>query len=386
MIDSRYSKRGVSSQKEDVHKAIKNISKGIFSNAFCKVVDDISGDDNYCSIMHSDGAGTKSSLAYIYWKETGDISVWRGIAQDAIVMNLDDIMCSGAIGKYLMSSTIGRNKNRVPYEVISEIINGGDEFINSLRNHGIDIISAGGETADVGDLVKTVIVDSTFYTRVKKTDIINIDIKPGDVIIGFASYGQSSYEKVYNSGISSNGLTSARHDVLDGIYKNKYPESFDSLIPIELVYSGKMLLGSYMPEVNQTIGQLLLSPTRTYAPLLKDIIEKYRNVISGIIHCTGGGQTKVLKFANKVHIIKDNLLPVPLIFNIIKEQSKTDLKEMYSVFNMGHRLEIYLPEKYAEEIISISKNYNIDAQIIGYCEESEKTRLTIKSGNHIIEY
>jgi phosphoribosylformylglycinamidine cyclo-ligase len=384
----KYDKRGVSASKDDVHKAIANIDKGLFPKAFCKIIPDVLGGDNeYCNIMHADGAGTKSSLAYIYWKETGDISVWKGIAQDAIVMNLDDLICVGSYDNILMSSTIGRNRKLIPGEVISEIINGSEEFIEEMRQHGINIYSTGGETADVGDLVKTVIVDSTFTARMKRNDVISNDkIAPGDVIIGLSSSGQTTYEKEYNGGMGSNGLTSARHDVFSKIYLEKYPESFDNDIDKEVIYSGSKLLTDKVNGVNAYAGKLVLSPTRTYAPVMKEIIEKFRNEIHGLIHCSGGAQTKVMNFVDNIHIVKNNLFPVPPLFNLIKNESQTSWKEMYQVFNMGHRMEIYINEKYADDIINICKKFNLDSQIIGYCEKYDGKKLSIYTPEEICEY
>jgi len=373
--------RGVSSSKEDVHNAIKNLSKGLFPNAFCKVVPDIlGGDPEYCNIMHADGAGTKSSLAYIYWKETGDMSVWKGIAQDAIIMNTDDLLCVGALDKIIVSSTIGRNKNLIPGEVIAAIINGTEEILETLRSHGIEIYSTGGETADVGDLVRTIIVDSTVTARMRRSEVITNDIQPGNVIVGFTSFGQASYETEYNGGMGSNGLTSARHDVFSSILASKYSESFDPAVPGNLVYAGKYKLTDKFENVPLNVGKMVLSPTRTYAPIVKSILKDFRNKIKGMIHCSGGGQTKVLHFADNVHIIKDNLFDTPPLFRLIQEESKTDWKEMYKVFNMGHRLEIYTDEKYASELIAISKSFNVDAQIIGRVEANKGKKLTIKKG------
>ena len=385
MSDNRYNQRGVSASKEDVHAAIKNIDKGIFPQAFCKIIPDILGnDDAYCNIMHADGAGTKSSLAYTYWKETGDISVWKGIAQDAIIMNLDDLICVGATDNILLSSTIGRNKNLIPGEVIAAIINGTEEILSELRALGISIYSTGGETADVGDLVRTIIVDSTVTCRMKREEVIsNHTIQEGDVIVGLASFGQATYETEYNGGMGSNGLTSARHDVFNKSVANKYPESFDPAVPFDLVFSGGKNLSDPViidEQTTVTAGKLVLSPTRTYAPVLKKVLDQYRNDIHGLVHCSGGAQTKVLHFINDdVHIIKDNLFPVPPLFKLIQEQSATDWKEMYKVFNMGHRMEIYVPESMANEIISISKSFNIDAQIIGRVEKGNQKQVTIHS-------
>jgi phosphoribosylformylglycinamidine cyclo-ligase len=388
-MNERYMQRGVSASKEDVHNAIKNVDKGLFPKAFCKIVPDyLAGDDNYCTIMHADGAGTKSSLAYTYWKETGDLSVWRGIAQDAIVMNIDDLLCVGATGNTLLSSTIGRNKNLIPGEVIGEIINGTEEVLQMLRDNGLPIISTGGETADVGDLVRTIIVDSTVTSRMKREDVISNDkIKAGNVIIGLSSSGQATYESSYNGGMGSNGLTSARHDVFNNLMAKKYPESYDQAIPQELIYSGKYGLTD-ASETELNIGQLVLSPTRTYAPVMIAILKKFRKQIDGLVHCSGGAMTKVLHFTNDgLHIIKDNLFEVPPLFKIIHEQSGTDWKEMFKVFNMGQRLEIYVDPTFAEEIISISKNFNIDAQIIGRVESGKgKTELSIHSKGNIYKY
>lgn len=398
--DSRYNLRGVSASKEDVHNAIAKIDKGLFPKAFCKIVPDyLSGDENYCIIMHADGAGTKSSLAYLYWKETGDISVWEGIAQDAIIMNTDDLLCVGAVDTILLSSTIGRNKNLIPAEVISAIINGTEKVLEQLRSFGIGIHSTGGETADVGDIVRTIIVDSTVVCRMKRADVIdNKNIQAGDVIVGLASSGQATYETEYNGGMGSNGLTSARHDVFENSLANKYPESFDPAVPSSLIYSGKVGLTekinfehrSQIPNLNTQIstdaGKLVLSPTRTYAPIIKKIIDKYRSQIHGMVHCSGGAQTKVLHFVDNVHVIKDNLFPLPPLFKMIQEQSGTDWKEMYTVFNMGHRMELYLPEAIAADIIAISRSFNVDAQIVGRVEASDKKRLTIKSEYGLFEY
>lgn len=390
MQDTRYNQRGVSASKEDVHNAIKNIDKGIFPKAFCKIVPDfLSGDPDYCVVMHADGAGTKSSLAYLYWKATGDLSVWKGIAQDAIVMNTDDLLCVGAVDNILLSSTIGRNKNLIPGEVISEIINGTEEVLEQLRSYGIGIHSTGGETADVGDLVRTLIVDSTVVCRMKRTDVVsNHKIQPGDVIVGLASSGKASYESEYNGGMGSNGLTSARHDVFAKYYAQSHPESYDTAIPADLVYSGKMnLLDEIETEFGKvTAGKLVLSPTRTYAPVLKKVLEQFRNHLHGIVHCSGGGQTKVLHFVDQLHIIKDNLFELPPLFKMIQEQSQTSYSEMYKVFNMGHRMEIYVSPEHADEIISISKSFLIDAKIIGRVEASTTKKLTIKSEFGSFEY
>jgi len=385
MSDNRYNQRGVSASKEDVHNAIQNIDKGIFPKAFCKIIPDIlGGDEAYCNIMHADGAGTKSSLAYVYWKETNDISVWKGIAQDAIIMNIDDLICVGATDNILLSSTIGRNKNLIPGEVIAAVINGTEEILTDLREQGISIFSTGGETADVGDLVRTIIVDSTVTCRMKRSDVISNDnIKPGNVIVGLASYGKATYETEYNGGMGSNGLTSARHDVFNKNVANSFPESFDPAVPLDLVFSGNKSLTDEI-EVDGfgkiTAGKLVLSPTRTYAPVIKKILEAHRNQIDGIVHCSGGAQTKVLHFVNDdVHVIKDNLFPVPPLFALIQEESGTDWQEMYKVFNMGHRMELYVPEEIAQNIIEISKSFNIDAQIIGHVEKSDKKQVTIES-------
>jgi phosphoribosylformylglycinamidine cyclo-ligase len=385
---SRYNQRGVSASKEDVHKAIKSIDKGLFPKAFCKIIPDIiGGDDSYCNIMHADGAGTKSSLAYLYWKETGDLSVWKGIAQDAIVMNLDDLLCVGVTDNILLSSTIGRNKYLIPGEVIAGIIDGTEEFLSSLRDMGIGIYSTGGETADIGDLVRTIVVDSTVIARAKRADIItNRNIRPGDVIIGLASFGQASYEDQYNGGMGSNGLTSARHDVFDKTYARKYPESFNPDIPEELVYSGKMKLTDTSGIQGVDIGKLILSPTRTYAPIVRDILKKYRKDIHGMVHCSGGAQTKILHFIDKLHIIKDNLFPTPLLFGLIRQESETPWDEMYKVFNMGHRFEFYVPELIAKPIIDIAQSYNVEARIIGRVEDSSKKTLSIHSQYGIFTY
>ncbi|TCC91861.1 phosphoribosylformylglycinamidine cyclo-ligase [Pedobacter frigiditerrae] len=385
MSDNRYNQRGVSASKEDVHAAIKNIDKGIFPQAFCKIIPDIlGGDEQYCNIMHADGAGTKSSLAYTYWKETGDISVWKGIAQDAIIMNLDDLICVGATDNILLSSTIGRNKNLITGEVIAAIINGTEEILADLRALGISIYSTGGETADVGDLVRTIIVDSTVTCRMKRDEVIsNHTIQDGDVIVGLASYGQATYETEYNGGMGSNGLTSARHDVFEKSVANNYPESFDPSVPFDLVFSGgkKLTDEVKIDEQNSiTAGKLVLSPTRTYAPVLKQLLDSYRKEIHGLVHCSGGAQTKVLHFINNdVHVIKDNLFPIPPLFKLIQEQSGTDWKEMYKVFNMGHRMEVYVPQAIADDIIAISKSFNIDAQIIGRVEKGNQKQVTLTS-------
>lgn len=390
MTDNRYNQRGVSASKEDVHKAISKIDKGLFPKAFCKIVPDyLSGDENYCIVMHADGAGTKSSLAYTYWKETGDISVWKGIAQDAIVMNTDDLLCVGAIDNILLSSTIGRNKNNIPAEVLSVIINGTEEVLQQLRDYGIGIYSTGGETADVGDLVRTIIVDSTVVCRMKRSDVIdNKNIQAGDVIVGLSSSGKANYETEYNGGMGSNGLTSARHDVFEKSLSKKFPESFDAAVPEDLVYSGKMKLTDKVNVGSEEVsaGKLVLSPTRTYAPIIKNIIDNHRSSIHGMVHCSGGAQTKVLHFVDNVHVVKDNLFPVPPLFKLIQEQSATDWKEMYKVFNMGHRMEIYVPQTIAADIIAISKSFGVDAQIIGRVEASATKKLTIISENGTFEY
>lgn len=381
-ISKRYAGRGVSAGKEDVHNAIKNMDKGLFPKAFCKIVPDyLTGDDNYCLIMHADGAGTKSSLAYLYWRETGDVSVWKGIAQDALIMNIDDLLCVGAVDNIMLSSTIGRNKNLVPGEVISAIINGTEELLEDLKKFGITIHSTGGETADVGDLVRTIIVDSTVTARMKRSEVIdNANIKPGNVIVGLSSSGQATYEKEYNGGMGSNGLTSARHDVFSNYLAIKYPESFDPSIPNELIYGGSKNLTDKVEGSPVDAGKLVLSPTRTYAPVIKKILEKYsKNDISGMVHCSGGAQTKVLHFVDNVHVIKDNMFEVPPLFKLIQEESGTDWKEMYQVFNMGHRMELYVDEAIANDLISIAKSFNVDAKIVGRVEASEEKKLTIKS-------
>jgi phosphoribosylformylglycinamidine cyclo-ligase len=386
--ESKYNKRGVSSTKEDVHAAIKNIDKGLYPSAFCKIVPDLlGGDKDYCNIMHSDGAGTKSSLAYVYWKETGDLSVWKGISQDAIVMNLDDLLCVGAYNNILFSSTIGRNKNHIPGEVIAAIINGTEEVLEELRSHGIGIWSTGGETADMGDLVRTIVIDSTVVTRMKRADVIsNHTIRPGDVIIGMSSSGKTTYEKEYNSGMGSNGLTSARHDLFAPYLASRYPESLDTNLAYDLIYSGKFRLTDPIDGLDTNAGKLVLSPTRTYAPVIKKILESMRSQIHGMVHCSGGGQTKVLHFIDKLHVIKDNLFPLPPLFHLIKEQSGSSWEEMYKVFNMGHRFEIYTDEKNASDIISIASEFNLKAKIVGHCEESEKKKVTIISEFGTFEY
>ncbi len=379
--NDRYNLRGVSADKEDVHQAIKNVDKGLFPKAFCKIVPDyLSNDDEYCIVMHADGAGTKSSLAYMYWKETADISVWKGIAQDALVMNIDDLLCVGATDNILLSSTIGRNKNLVPGEVISAIINGTEELLSDLRGFGVDIRSTGGETADVGDLVRTIIVDSTVVARIKKTDVItNSNIQSGDLIVGLSSFGQAIYESEYNGGMGSNGLTSARHDVFAKYLSEKYPESYDSSVPESLVYSGGKKLTDTLADLSVDVGKLVLSPTRTYAPIIKEILEKYRSDIHGMVHCSGGAQTKVLHFVDDVHVIKDNLFDIPPLFNLIQKESNTDWKEMYKVFNMGHRMELYVPQEIADSIIAISNSFGVEAKVVGRVEAYDGKKLTIKS-------
>ncbi len=388
VMNERYSQRGVSASKEDVHNAIKNIDKGLYPKAFCKIVEDyLANDPEYCTIMHADGAGTKSSLAYLYWKETGDMSVWRGIAQDAIIMNTDDLLCVGAVDNILLSSTIGRNKNLIPGEVIAALINGTEEVLQMLRDNGVNIKSTGGETADLGDLVRTVVVDSTVTARMKRKDVISNDnIKPGHVIVGLSSFGQATYESEYNGGMGSNGLTSARHDVFGGNYATTYPESFDPSVDASLVYSGKCKLTDPVEGAPVNAGKLVLSPTRTYAPVMLEILKNYREQIGGIVHCSGGAQTKVLHFVDQLHIIKDNLFEIPPLFRLIQEQSDTDWKEMYKVFNMGHRMEIYIDEKFAEDIIKISKSFNIEAQIVGRVEAADATQLTLETENGTFRY
>jgi len=381
MSEQKYNLRGVSASKEDVHQAIKNVNKGLYPKAFCKIIPDFLGnDENYCCIMHADGAGTKSSLAYMYWRKTGDLSVWKGIAQDAIVMNTDDLLCVGAVDNILLSSTIGRNKNLIPAEVIAAIIEGTEEFLEKMRNFGIGIYSTGGETADVGDLVRTVIVDSTVSCRLKRNDVINnANIKAGNVIVGLSSYGKASYEDTYNGGMGSNGLTSARHDVFNKSLIKKYPESFDAAIPENMVYSGKYNLTDPSEVAGIDVGKLVLSPTRTYAPVIKKVLGNYRSRIYGMIHCSGGGQTKILHFIDNLHVVKDNLFTVPPLFQMIQEQSATSWQEMYKVFNMGHRMELYVDSEIANDIIAISQAFNVDAKIIGYCEHSEEKKVTIRS-------
>ena len=381
MSDNRYQARGVSAGKEDVHNAIKNVDKGLFPQAFCKIVPDyLTGDDDYCVVMHADGAGTKTSLAYMYWKKTGDISVWKGIAQDALIMNIDDLLCVGATGPILLSSTIGRNKNLIPGSVISEIINGTEELLKDLRSHGIEIYSSGGETADVGDLVRTIIVDSTVIARMKRSDVISNDkIQAGDCIVGLASYGQANYENTYNSGMGSNGLTSARHDVFNYQLAKEFPESFDPNVPNDLVYSGGKLLEDEVANLPLDAGKLVLSPTRTYAPVIKKILDQFRPQIHGMVHCSGGAQTKVLHFVNNLHIIKDNLFPIPPLFLMIQEESGTSWEEMYKVFNMGHRMEIYVPFEIASDLIAISESFGIAAQVIGKVDSFHGKQVSIKS-------
>ena len=389
MTDSaRYNMRGVSATKEDVHSAIKNIDKGLFPGAFCKIVPDyLGGDPEWCNIMHADGAGTKSSLAYAYWRETGDLNVWKGIAQDALIMNIDDLLCVGATDNILLSSTIGRNKRLVPGEVISAIINGTEELLEELRKQGVNIYSTGGETADVGDLVRTIIVDSTVTCRMRRADVIdNANIRPGDVIVGLASYGQATYENEYNGGMGSNGLTSARHDVFGKTVKEKYPETFDAGVPDELVYCGTMELISEVNGSPINAGKLVLSPTRTYAPIVKKVLDAMRPEIHGMIHCSGGAQTKVLNFVGDVHVIKDNLFPVPPLFELIRRESGTDPKEMYRVFNMGHRFEFYVPASAADRIIEIAKEFGVEARVVGRVEDDTRKHLTIKSEWGVFEY
>ncbi len=390
-MTDRYMQRGVSASKEDVHKAIEKLDKGLFPKAFCKISPDtLGGDPDYCNIMHADGAGTKTSLAYLYWKETGDISVWKGIAQDSIIMNTDDLLCVGSTGPILMSSSIDRNKHKIPGSVISELINGGEEVLEMLRNNGVEIYSTGGETADVGDLVKTIAVNTTVISRMKRSEVISNDrIKAGDVIVGLSSYGQATYETEYNGGMGSNGLTSARHDVLDHLYASKYPESYDQSIDDSLVYSGKKLLTEKIKindDLEITVGKLILSPTRTYAPVVKTLLDQIRSQIHGMVHCSGGAQTKVLHFVDDLHIIKDNLFPIPPLFRLIQEQSGTSWQEMYKVFNMGHRLEVYLEEAYAQQVIDIATSFGIEAQIVGRVEAHEGKKVTIKSEFGVFEY
>ena len=388
-VSKRYAQRGVSASKEDVHNAIKNIDKGLFPKAFCKIVPDyLTNDEDYCLIMHADGAGTKSSLAYMYWKETGDVSVWKGIAQDALIMNIDDLLCVGATDNIMLSSTIGRNKSKIPGEVLSAIINGTEELIADLKGFGVTIHSTGGETADVGDLVRTIIVDSTVTARMKRSEVIdNANIKPGDVIVGLESFGQASYETEYNGGMGSNGLTSARHDVFHKYLADKYPESFDVAVPEELVYSGNVKLTDSVANSPINAGKLVLSPTRTYAPIIKEILSNFDSkTVHGMVHCSGGAQTKILHFVENLHIVKDNLFPVPPLFKLIQEQSNTDWKEMYQVFNCGHRMEIYVSPEIAQDIIAISKSYNVNAQIVGSVASADTKKLTIKSEFGVFEY
>jgi phosphoribosylformylglycinamidine cyclo-ligase len=386
--ESKYSKRGVSSGKEEVHAAIKNIDKGLYPGAFCKIVPDILGnDERYCNIMHADGAGTKSSLAYVYWRETGDMSVWKGIAQDAVIMNTDDLLCAGAYNNILLSSTIGRNKHHIPGDVISAIINGTEEVLQELRDLGVGIWSTGGETADLGDLIRTIVVDSTVIARMKRSDVIsNHHIRPDDVIVGLASFGKTTYEKEYNSGMGSNGLTSARHDVFAPYLATRYPESLDPTLSYDLIYSGKLKLTDPVEGLNTDVGKLVLSPTRTYAPVIIKILGSLHSRIHGMVHCSGGGQTKILHFINKLHVIKNNLFPLPPLFRIIHEQSGSPWREMYKVFNMGHRMEIYTDRESAEEIIGIANGFNLEARIIGYCEPLDQKKLTIKSEFGVFEY
>ena len=386
--DYRYNLRGVSASKEDVHNAIKHVDKGLYPQAFCKIIPDYLGNDaDYCTVMHADGAGTKSALAYMYWKETGDISVWKGIAQDALIMNVDDLLCVGATDSILVSSTIGRNKNLIPGEVIAAIIQGTEELLHELRESGISIYSTGGETADVGDLVRTIIVDSTVVARMKRDDVIsNHTISHADVIVGLSSYGQATYEQKYNGGMGSNGLTSARHDVFANYLSQKYPESFDPNVPHDLVYSGSYSLTQTIENLGVDAGTLVLSPTRTYAPIIKQILEKHRKNIHGMVHCSGGAQTKVLHFVDNLHVIKNNMFPVPPLFQIIQQESQTQWHEMYKVFNMGHRMELYVPKEIADDIIAISKSYNVDAQIIGRCEAYSGKKLTIETEYGTFEY
>ncbi|MBS9524201.1 phosphoribosylformylglycinamidine cyclo-ligase [Litoribacter alkaliphilus] len=387
-MNERYMQRGVSASKEDVHKAISKLDKGLFPHAFCKIVEDTLGNDpEYCNIMHADGAGTKSSLAYLYWKETGDMSVWKGIAQDAIIMNIDDLLCVGATNNILVSSTIGRNKNLIPGEIISAIIEGTEEVLQMLRDNGVHAVLTGGETADVGDLVRTIIVDSTVTARMRREDVISNDrIKANDVIVGISSFGQAKYENEYNGGMGSNGLTSARHDVFNKVLKSKYPESFDPAVPDELVYSGKYNLTDPAPGSPVDIGKLVLSPTRTYAPIMAEVLKYLRPKINGLVHCSGGAQTKVLHFIDNLHVIKDNLFPTPPLFNIIQAESQTDWKEMYKVFNMGHRMEVYLDEKYAEEVIDIAEFHGVEAQVIGRVMAGEGKKVTISGPHGDYEY
>jgi len=386
--ETKYEQRGVSASKEDVHSAIANLDKGLFEKSFCKIVPDyLGGDDKWCNIMHADGAGTKSSLAYVYWKETGDLDVWKGIAQDAVVMNLDDLICVGATENILLSSTIGRNKNLIPGEVISAIINGTEEILEELRNLGIEIYASGGETADVGDLVRTIIVDSTVTCRMKRADVItNENIQDGDVVVGMASFGQSTYEQIYNGGMGSNGLTSARHDVFENSLANKYPESFDPLINGELIYSGAIGITDSIEGLEVNAGKLVLSPTRTYAPIIKKVLSQHRNDVHGMIHCSGGAQTKVLHFIENLHVIKDNMFDIPPLFDLIQKESQTPWQEMYKVFNMGHRMELYVSPDHAQNIIDICTEFGVAAQIIGRCESHDSKKVTIISSQGTFEY
>jgi phosphoribosylformylglycinamidine cyclo-ligase len=387
-MSDRYNQRGVSASKEDVHQAISKLDKGLYPKAFCKIVEDhLGGDPECCTVMHADGAGTKSSLAYVYWKETGDLSVWKGIAQDAIIMNVDDLLCVGTTDNILLSSTIGRNKNLIPGEVISTIINGTEEVLEMLRKHGLNIRSTGGETADVGDLVRTIIVDSTVTARMKRSDVIdNSRIKAGDVIVGLASYGQAAYENEYNSGMGSNGLTSARHDVFTNAYATKYPESYDKDVPADLVYTGKHKVTDELPGTPLNVGKLVLSPTRTYAPIMIEVFKNLRHQIHGLVHCSGGAQTKVLHFVENLHVIKDNLFETPPLFKLIHDASGTDLKEMYKVFNMGHRMEVYLDEKYAQQVIDLSKSFGVDAKVVGRVEAADTKKVTLKTAQGTFVY
>ncbi|HIP36229.1 MAG TPA: phosphoribosylformylglycinamidine cyclo-ligase [Crocinitomix sp.] len=388
MSDIRYNQRGVSASKEDVHNAIKNVDKGLYPKAFCKIIPDyLTNNEDYCIVMHADGAGTKSALAYMYWKETGDVSVWKGIAQDALIMNIDDLLCVGATENILLSSTIGRNKNLITGEVLSAIINGTEELLSDLKKYGIQIYSTGGETADVGDLVRTIIVDSTVTARMKRSEVIdNANIKAGDMIVGLSSYGRATYENEYNGGMGSNGLTSARHDVFDKYLAEKFPESFDPAVPSNLVYSGSKKLTDKVENSPIDAGKLVLSPTRTYAPIIKEVLNRHRKNIHGMVHCSGGAQTKILHFVDNLHIVKDNMFDIPPLFKLIQEQSNTSWQEMYKVFNMGHRMEIYLPKEFAQDIIDISKSFNVDAKIIGRVEESDNKKLTIKSQEGEFQY
>jgi len=387
-MSDRYAQRGVSSDKQEVHAAIASLDHGLFPQAFCKVLPDVlAGDPNFCNLIHADGAGTKSSLAYLYWKTTGDLSVWKGIAQDAVVMNLDDLLCAGADKNFLISSTIGRNKNLIPGEVISAVISGTQEFIDQMNEYGLDIHFGGGETADVGDLVRTIIVDSTMAVRMPRSEVIdNSRIRPGLVVVGMSSFGQANYETTYNGGMGSNGLTSARHDVLEKSLATRFPESFDPLTPHDLVYSGSKSLTDAVDGTSLDVGRLILSPTRTYAPIVKEIFKSLRNQIFGMIHCSGGAQTKVLKFVNDIHVVKNNLFPTPPLFSMIQQESGTSWKEMYQVFNMGHRLEVYVEEKIAQELISIAQSFGVEAQIIGYCEGSEGSKVTVTGSHGSFEY